>query len=55
MIFKQNFVSLDIWFVISEFKIRNGKYMDKWLNSLTSVWTFTKVHDHCGFGIQNID
>jgi len=25
------------------FKISNGKYMDKWPNSLTSVWPFTKL------------
>ena len=28
----------------AEFKIRNGKYMDKWPNSLTSVWPCTKVY-----------
>ena len=34
---------------ITEFKIRNGvngQYMDKWPNTSTSVWPFTKVYDH---------
>ena len=28
---------------ISELKISNEKYMDKWSNILTSVWPFTKL------------
>ena len=33
-------------YIRAEFKIRNGKYMDKWPNSLTSVWPCTKVYGH---------
>ena len=29
---------------ITEFKIRNGKYMDKWPNTSTSVRPFTKMY-----------
>ena len=32
--------------ITAEFKIRNGQYTDKWLNTSTSVWPFTKVYDH---------
>ena len=30
----------------AEFKISNGKYTDKWPNSSTSVWPFTKLFGH---------
>ena len=30
----------------AEFKIRNGQYLDKWPNTSTNIWPFTKVYDH---------
>ena len=36
-------------YIVAEFKIRNGKYMDKWPNTSTSVWPFTK---ECGYFVD---